>query len=77
MVVCVCACMCACVRVCMRACVCVCMCVCVFIALCSECSETGDPSDATATDYLFLQLIQICFTFLVPAHPGSPRQRAD
>jgi len=20
--------------------------------------------------------IQICFTFLVPAHPGSPRQRA-
>ena len=21
-------------------------------------------------------IIQICFTFLVPAHPGSPRQRA-
>ena len=35
--------------------------------------------DATATHCLLLQCfskIQICFTFLVPAHAGSPGQRA-
>jgi len=30
------------------------------------------PADATATHYLLLQLIQIGFTFLVPAHLGGP-----
>ena len=34
------------------------------------------PADATATHYLLLQSIQTGFTFLVPPHPGSPRQRA-
>ena len=36
------------------------------------------PADATATHCLLLQFskIQIGFTFLVPAHPGSPGQRA-
>ena len=31
------------------------------------------PGDANATHYLLLQQIQIGFTFLVPAHLGSPR----
>jgi len=35
------------------------------------------PADATATHCLLLQYIQIGFTFLVPAHPGSPGKRAD
>jgi len=34
------------------------------------------PADATATRCLLLHKIQIGFTFLVPAHPGSPEQRA-
>jgi len=36
------------------------------------------PADATATHHLFASVnkIQIGFTFLVPAHPGSPGQRA-
>ena len=32
-------------------------------------------ADANATHCLLLQKIQIGFTFLVPAHPGSPRKR--
>jgi len=37
------------------------------------------PADANATHYLLLQKIQIGFTlagftFLLPAHPGSPGQ---
>ena len=39
------------------------------------------PADTTATHYLLLQIscfckIEIGFTFPVPAHQGSPRQRA-
>jgi len=35
------------------------------------------PADATATHCLLLQCkIQIAFIFLVPAHPGSPGQKA-
>jgi len=35
------------------------------------------PADATATHCLLLySKIQIGFIFLVPAHPGSPVQRA-
>ena len=33
-------------------------------------------ADATATHCLLLSKIQIGFTFLVPAYPGSPAQRA-
>jgi len=37
------------------------------------------PADITATHSLLLQEIQIGFgfTFLVPAHPGSPGQNPD
>jgi len=37
------------------------------------------PADASATHYLLLQEIQIDFgfTFLVPAHPGSPGQNPE
>jgi len=40
----------------------------------SRCRFAYGPADATATHYLLLQEIQIGFTFLVPAHLGSPRQ---
>ena len=40
------------------------------------CRLAYSPADATATHCLLLQYIQIGFTFLVPAHPGSPGQRA-
>jgi len=33
------------------------------------------PADATATHCLFSSKIQIGFTFLAPAHPGSPGHR--
>jgi len=33
------------------------------------------PDDTNATHGLFLEQIQIGFTFLLPAHPGSPGQR--
>jgi len=44
-----------------------------------RCRLAYSPADATATHYLLLQEIQIGFTlpgftFLVPAHPGSPGQ---
>ena len=44
----------------------------------AKCRLAYGPADATATQCLLLQLIQIGFTFLVPAHPGStsPGQRA-
>ena len=32
-------------------------------------------ADATATHCLLLQYIQLGFTFLIPAHPGSPGHR--
>ena len=37
------------------------------------------PADTTATHCLLLQEIQIgfAFTFLVPAHPGSPGQNPE
>jgi len=37
----------------------------------ARCRLTYGPADATATHFLL-----IGFTFLVPAHPGSPEQRA-
>jgi len=42
-----------------------------------RCRLAYGPADAAATHYLLLQQIQIgftflVFTFLVPAHPGSP-----
>jgi len=41
--------------------------------------HAGGPADATATHYLLLQEFQIGFgfTFLVPAHPGSPGQNPE
>jgi len=36
----------------------------------SRCRFAYGPADGTATHYLLLQLIQIGFTFLVPAHLG-------
>jgi len=42
-------------------------------------SVAYDPDDTTATHCLLLQEIQIGFgfTFLVLAHPGSPRQNPE
>jgi len=42
----------------------------------ARCRLAYGPADATATHCLFFSKIQIGFTFLVPAHPGSPGQRA-
>ena len=42
----------------------------------ARCRFAYGQADVTATHYLLLQQIQIGFTFLVPAHPGSPGQRA-
>jgi len=41
-----------------------------------RCRLACSPADASATHYLLLQYLQIGFTFLVPAHLGSPRQGA-
>ena len=41
-----------------------------------RCRLAYGPADATATHCLFISKIQVGFTFLVPAHPGSPGQRA-
>jgi len=40
----------------------------------ARCRFAYGPADATATHCLLFQEIQIGFTFLVPAHPGSPVQ---
>jgi len=40
------------------------------------CRLAYGPADATATNCLFLQYNPDWFTFLVPADPGGPRQRA-
>jgi len=40
----------------------------------SRCRFAYGWADAIAIHYLLLQKIQIGFTFLVPAHPGSPGQ---
>jgi len=42
----------------------------------ARCRLAYGPADATATHCFLLQWNPDCFTFLVPAHPGSPRQRA-
>ena len=42
-----------------------------------RCRFACGPADATATHYLLLQQIQIGFTFLVPAYPGSPGQNLE
>ena len=42
----------------------------------TRCRLAYRPADATATHVSWFSEIQIGFTFLVPAHPGSPRQRA-
>jgi len=44
-----------------------------------RCRFAYGPADATASHYLLLQEIQIVlgFTFLVPAHLGSPGQNAE
>jgi len=41
-----------------------------------RCRLAYGPADTTASHFLLLQKIQIGFTFLVLAHPGSPGQRA-
>ena len=41
----------------------------------ARCRLAYGPADATATHCLFFSKIHIGFTFLVPAHPGSPGQR--
>ena len=38
----------------------------------ARCRLAYVPADATANRYLCFSKIQICFTFLVPAHLGSP-----
>ena len=45
----------------------------------ARCRFAYGPGDATATDCLLLQEIQIGFgfTFLVLAHPGSPGQNPE
>jgi len=43
----------------------------------ARCRFACGPADATATHYLLLQLIQIGFTFLVLAHPGTPRHSPE
>ena len=40
----------------------------------AKCRLAYGPADATATHCLCSK-IQICFTFLVPAHLGSPRKK--
>ena len=42
----------------------------------ARCRLAYGPADSTATHCLFSSKIQIGFTFMVPAHPGSPGQRA-
>ena len=42
----------------------------------ARCRLASGPADATAAYCLLLQYIQIGFTFLLLAHPGSPGQRA-
>ena len=42
----------------------------------ARCRLAYGPADGTATRCLLLSKIQIGFTFLVPAHLGSPGQRA-
>jgi len=42
----------------------------------ARCRLAYGPADATASHCLLLRKIQIGFTFLVPAHPGSPGKRA-
>jgi len=42
----------------------------------ARCRLAYGPADATATAVSCFSKIQIGFTFLVPAHPGSPGQRA-
>jgi len=42
----------------------------------ARCRLAYGPADATATHCLLLSKIQIGFTFLVPAHPGSSGKRA-
>jgi len=42
----------------------------------TRCRLAHGPADATATHCLLLSKIQIGFTFLVPAHLGSPGKRA-
>jgi len=45
----------------------------------ARCRFPYGPADTTATHCILLQEIQIGFgfTFLVPAHPGNPRQNPD
>jgi len=45
----------------------------------ARCRFAYGPADTSATHYLLLQEIQtgFGFTFLVPAHPGSPRQTRE
>jgi len=42
----------------------------------ARCRLAYGPADATPLTVSCFSKIQIGFTFLVPAHPGSPRQRA-
>ena len=42
----------------------------------AKCRLAYGPADSTATHFSCFSKIQIGFTFLVPAHPGSPGQRA-
>ena len=41
----------------------------------ARCRLAYGPADATATTLSCFSKIQIGFSVLVPAHPGSPRQR--
>ena len=46
------------------------------MVICLEQGLAYGPADTTAAHCLLLSKIQIGFTFLVPAHLGSPGQRA-
>jgi len=50
-----------------------------MLSVWARCKFAYVHGDATATHYLLLQEIQICFgfTFLVPAYLGSPGQNPE
>jgi len=47
-----------------------------WLSVWARCRFAYGPADATATDCILLQYIQIVFTFLAQAHLGSPGQTA-
>jgi len=46
------------------------------LSVCTRCRFAYGAADATATHCFCFRNIQIGFTFVVPAHPDSPGQKA-